>query len=113
MAEVNFSYPRVLIGRQPNSHINCLFDGRTSKPAAEPLQRAVPSPVALGFSTAAAGSRGMSIGLVQTCWLPPTRCFRTSPRLFSEQASHRLRPNGDLAQNNNPTWNVPHSPARE
>ena len=47
MAEENFSYP--LIGGQPNSHINCLFDGRTSKPAAEPLQRAVPSPVALGF----------------------------------------------------------------
>jgi hypothetical protein len=75
-------------------HINCLLDGRTSKPAAEPLQRAVPSPVALGFS-AAAGSRGTSIGLAETCWLPPTRCFRTSPRRFSEQASHRLRPNGD------------------
>jgi hypothetical protein len=49
MAEENFSYPRVLIGRQPNSHINCLFDGRTSKPAAEPLQRAVP-PSRVGFS---------------------------------------------------------------
>ena len=45
MAEVNFSYPRVLIGRQPNSHINSrFFHGRTSKPAAEPPQRAVPSP---------------------------------------------------------------------
>lgn len=47
------------------------------------------------FSTAAAGSRGTSFGLAETCWLPPTRSFRTSPRRFSEQASHRLRPNGN------------------
>ena len=34
MAEVNFSYPRVLIGRQPNTHINCLS---TAAPANRPL----------------------------------------------------------------------------
>src|SRR5258707_2783284 len=104
--------PRFDRGANP-IHTSIVFSTtRTSKPAAEPLQRAVPSSVALGFSTAAAGSRGTSFGLAEICWLPPTRCFRTSPRLFSEQASHRLRPNGDLAQNNNPTWNVPHSPSR-
>ena len=67
MAEVNFSYPRVLI-RAPTQFTHQLFfDGRTRKPAAEPLQRAVPSPVALGFSTTAAVSRGTSMGLAQTC----------------------------------------------
>src|SRR5712675_1222387 len=34
MAEVNFSYPCVLIGRQSNSHINCLS---TAAPANRPL----------------------------------------------------------------------------
>src|SRR5258707_1492925 len=63
---------------------------RQSNPATRHLYAST-----LGFSTAAAGARGTSFGLAETCRLPPTRCFRTSPRRFSEQASHRLRPNGD------------------